>query len=149
MVSAFADDAEAGARAPILREELLEAGEGELRSYEPVLQALRLPAGTPERERELRTALSAASDTPVAIARAAAEVAELAARVTANSSPALRGDAAASVLLAEAATRAAVRLIEINLRGEAEDARVEEAERLSRRAANARERALSDEQAEA
>jgi formiminotetrahydrofolate cyclodeaminase len=149
MVSAFADDAEAEARAPVLREELLEAGERELRAYEPVLQALRLPAGSPERERELRAALSAASEAPVAIVRAAAEVAELAARVTARSKPSLRGDAAAGVLLAEAATRAAARLVEINLRGEADDARVEEVERLSRRAANARERALSDDQEEA
>lgn len=149
MVSAFADDAEAEARAPVLREELLEAGERELRSYEPVLEALRLPAGSEERERELRAALSAASDAPVGIARAAAEVAELAARVTAASKPALQGDATASVLLAEAAARAAARLVEINLNAQADDPRREEVQRCSQRAGRARERALGEDQREA
>jgi formiminotetrahydrofolate cyclodeaminase len=142
MVSAFADDADAGARSPILREELLEAAERELRSYEPVLQALRLPAGSAEREGELRAALSAASETPLAIADACAEVAELAASVTAGSKPALRGDATASVLLAEAATRAAARLVEINLHDQPADARLADAARHSERAAMARARAL-------
>jgi len=149
MVSAFAEDAEAEARAPILRVELLEAGERELSSYGPVLAALRLPVGSAERERDLRAALSAASETPLDIARATAEVAELAARVAAESTPSLRGDATAGTLLAEAATRAAARLVEINLRGESEDGRVEEVARLSRRAAKARERALGDDGTEA
>ncbi len=144
MVAAFADDKEALARAPILRQELLAAGERELASYEPVLAALRLPSESRERARELRRALSSASETPVAIARAGAEVAELAARVAQASTPALRGDATAGVLLAEAATRAAARLVEINLRGQPADPRLEEVARLSGRAATARESALGE-----
>jgi formiminotetrahydrofolate cyclodeaminase len=149
MVSAFADDAEAEARAPVLRAELLAAAEHELRSYAPVLEALRLPAGSEERERELAAALSAASEVPVAIARAATEVAELAARVTAASKPSLKGDATAGVLLAEAAARSAARLVEINLNARPHDPRLEEVARLRRRAAKARERALGDDQPEA
>lgn len=149
MVAGFAADDHAAARARLLRRELLDAGERELRSYAPVLEALRLPKGAPERESALSRALSAASETPAAIARAGAEVAELAARVTEASTAALRGDATAGALLAEAATRAAARLVEINLRGRPEDPRLEEVARLSRRAAAARERALGESDEEA
>jgi formiminotetrahydrofolate cyclodeaminase len=134
MVAAFAGAHEAAARAPMLRAQLLEAGERELHAYEPVLAA-----ATPEARRE---ALSVASETPVAIARTAAEVAELAARVASESKPALRGDAVAAVLLAEAVTRAAARLVEINLSGAAGDPRLGEVASLSERAAGAREQAL-------
>jgi formiminotetrahydrofolate cyclodeaminase len=131
MVSGFAEANDAAARAAALREQLLEAGEQELRSYEPVLQAT-----TPTARRQ---ALSEASETPTAIARAAAEVAELAARVASQSKPALKGDAVAAVLLAEAVTRAAARLVEINLKGQPEDLRLSEVARLSERAASARD----------
>jgi formiminotetrahydrofolate cyclodeaminase len=144
MVAAFADHHEAVARAPILRQEFLAAGERELVSYEPVLAARRLPHDSPERAPELRQALSSASETPLAIARAAGEVAELGAQVTAASRPALRGDATAAVLLAEAACRAAGRLVEINLRLQPEDPRLEAVARLSRSAAAARERTLGE-----
>jgi hypothetical protein len=55
----------------------------------------------------------------------------------------LKGDAVTAVLLAEAATRAAARLVEINLSGApAGDPRVGEVAGLSERAARAREVAL-------
>jgi formiminotetrahydrofolate cyclodeaminase len=136
MVSAFAGADDVADRAPVLRKQLLEAGERELHAYEPVLEAT-----TPDARRE---ALSAASESPLAIARASAEIAELAARVAAESKPALKGDAVAGVLLAEAVTRAAARLVEINLSGAADDPRLEEAASLGERAARARERALGD-----
>jgi formiminotetrahydrofolate cyclodeaminase len=134
MVAAFAGADEVAARAPVLRAQLLEAGERELHAYEPVLEAT-----TPDARRE---ALSVASETPMAIARAAADVAELAARVASESKPALKGDAVAAVLLAEAVTRAAARLLEINLSGAADDPRVGAVAGLSERAARAREQAL-------
>ena len=134
MVALFAGLDDVAARGSALRGELLDAGERELHAYEPVLSA------TSDDER--RAALSAASDTPLAIARAAAEVAELAAEVTERSKPALKGDAAAGVLLAEAATRAAARLVEINLRRAPDDPRLADAAALSDRAARAREAAL-------
>lgn len=78
MVAAYAGADAAGAadRAAALREQLLEAGEAELTSYEPVLAATRLQPGDPSRDRRLREALSRACDGPIAIARAAAETAE-------------------------------------------------------------------------
>jgi len=138
MVASFAGSSAeaAAARATVLRAELLAAGERELHAYEPVLSA--------KSEDERRAALSAASETPLAIARAAAEVAELAAEVADASKPSLKGDAVAGVLLAEATTRAAARLVEINLAGVPGDARLGEVAELSGRAARARERALGD-----
>ena len=136
MVAGFAAADDVAGRAHGLREQLLKAAERELHGYEPVLAAAR--------QQDRDEALSAASDTPLAIARACAEVAELAAGVASQSKPALKGDAVAGVLLAEAATRAAARLVEINLKSQPEDRRLAEAASLSERAARAREQALRD-----
>lgn len=137
MVASFAGEQETAARGAVLRGELLDAGERELHAYEPVLAAAT--------EGERRAALSVASDAPLAIARAAAEVAELGAEVSVRSKPALKGDAAAGVLLAEAATRAAAQLVEINLRGSPDDPRLAEVAALSERAARARKRVVGEE----
>ena len=143
MVAAFADDPQAGARATALRAELLAAGERELTSYEPVLQAARLARSDPARKQRLDHALSEASEPPLQIARASAEVAELAAAIVARSEPALAGDAVAAVLLAEAASRAAAKLAEINLAQRADDPRLATVRRVVQRAGAAREDALS------
>lgn len=118
MAAAFAEDADAAARAAELRMRALELAEQELHSYEPVLEARRLPDEGPGRRERLRGALISAADTPRAIAAAAAEVAELATRLAAGGKPALAGDAETGAALAEAAHAAAQRLAEINL-GEA------------------------------
>jgi methenyltetrahydrofolate cyclohydrolase len=142
MAAAYAGaDAEARLAAS-LRARLVEEGDRELRSYEPVLAALRLPASDPSRERSLSRALSAASEAPLSIAHEAAEVAELAAAVAARSKPALQGDAVAAVLLAESACRAAARLVEINLHGSG-DSRLIEVATVADAAAAARGRALA------
>jgi formiminotetrahydrofolate cyclodeaminase len=143
MVAAFAGVETARTRAPALRAQLVEAGELDMRSYEPVLAAQRLRAGDPSRERRVDEALSRASEAPLAIMRAAAEVAELALEVWAQSKPALRGDAATAVLLAEAAARAAARLVEINLQGRAGDPRLADVAQLSERTAQARDQVLT------
>ena len=76
----------------------------------------------------LRDASSAAAEPPLAIAEAAAEVAELARAAGARRGrPALRGDALAGADLAAGAARAAARLVEINLADAPGDARVERA----------------------
>jgi formiminotetrahydrofolate cyclodeaminase len=69
-------------------------------------------------------------------------VAELAASVADDSTPAVRGDAVAAVVLAEAAVRAAAQLVEINLRDRREDPRRAEAGRLGELAARVRAHAL-------
>ena len=137
----------APARAHALRERALELADRDMSSYTPVLDVLRLSADHPDRAERLATALTEASRTPLAIAEAAAETAELAAGVTAASSPAVRGDALAGVLIAEAAAVAAASLVEINLAGHADPGRADpdlgRARDARRRAQEAREQALA------
>jgi methenyltetrahydrofolate cyclohydrolase len=129
-------------RARELREQALALADRDMSSYAPVLDAMRLPAAHPERAERLEAALTEASRAPLAIAEAAAEAAELAARVTIASNPAVRGDALAGVLIAEAATAAAASLVEINLAGR-DDADLARARDARRRAQEAREDALA------
>jgi methenyltetrahydrofolate cyclohydrolase len=140
MSASFAGEQAIVDRASTLRHRLVDAGEAELHSYEPVLSAQHLPVSDPTRAEQLAAALSDASAAPLEIARVTTEVAELSADVAGVSKPALRGDAVTAVLLAESAARAASELVTINLR---DDPRVAEVERLSARAAAARARALA------
>ena len=125
-----------------LRRELLDLGERDAEGgYEPVIAALRLPEKHPQRERKLDEARSDASDVPLAVAEAAARVAELAAETARTGGVHLQGDSITGALIAEAAARSAAGLVEINLAGR-EDERLERAADASRRAAAAREEAL-------
>jgi formiminotetrahydrofolate cyclodeaminase len=130
-------------RAGELREEAVALAERELHVYRAVLDALRLPEDDPARAPRLDAALSDAADSPLAVARAAAEIAPLAAEVAQTGNRNLRGDAISGALLAEAACAAAARLAEINLAGRPSDPRREEAAQLPRRALAARLTALS------
>ncbi len=76
-------------------------------AYSAVIAAQR--AGEPIQE-----ALARATDVPLEIAATAAAIAQLAAEVFRDGRPALRGDAATAVLLAEAAARSAAYLVELN-----------------------------------
>ena len=80
-------------------------------------------------------------DTPLAVAEAGAEIAELAAIVAAEGNPTVHGDAAAAAVLAAAGTRISARLVAINL-GDADDPRRAAAEQLARRAEAAALQAL-------
>lgn len=130
-------------RAGELRAQALALAEEELGVYGAVLGVLREPADAPGRAERLDAALSDAADSPLAISRAAAEVAEYAAEVAGTGNRHLRGDAVAGALLAEAACAAAARLAEINLAGRAGDQRRTEASELPERALKARLAALS------
>ena len=103
--------------------------------YAPVLEAVRLPRDTPDREARLHAALARAADVPLAIAEAAAEVAALARRVAADGRPALTGDALTGAELAAAAARAAARLVAIDLEHAPEDPRAARARAAAERAA--------------
>jgi len=129
-------------RARELRAQALALADRDLSSYVPVIDARRLPAGHPERAERLEGALTEASRVPLAIAEAATEAAELGARVTIASNPAVRGDALAGVLIAEAAAAAAVSLVELNLAGR-DDVDLARARDARRRAHEAREDALA------
>jgi methenyltetrahydrofolate cyclohydrolase len=125
-------------RAAALRERALELAEADLGSYAPVLEAQRLPADDPARAKRLRAALSEASTVPLQLAELGCEVAELAAAAARGGRRSLEGDATAGALLAEAATRAAARLVELNLAEQPEDRRLAAARGCADRAWAAR-----------
>jgi formiminotetrahydrofolate cyclodeaminase len=144
------DDADRGARigeaierVRRLRERLTELAEHDLEAYGPVLEAQRLPRDEPDRAGRVREALSVAADSPAAIARATAEIAELGAELSRGGNEHLVGDAITGALLAEAACRAATGLVEINLAREPQDPRLPEVAAVARRAAAARAKALA------
>jgi formiminotetrahydrofolate cyclodeaminase len=151
MVAGFTlayDDADAEMRelhdrAAALRDDAAALGELELRAYAPVLAAMQRSPDDPERPAALDAALSRAADSPLAIARVAAAVAELAVEAARRGRPHLRGDAVTGALLAEAAAAAASRLALINLEGRPADQRLGELERLARDAARARAAVLT------
>ncbi|HEU0024667.1 MAG TPA: cyclodeaminase/cyclohydrolase family protein [Thermoleophilaceae bacterium] len=128
-------------RARSLRLRALALADRELSAYLPVLEARRLPADDPARAATLEAALRDASRTPLAIAEAAAETAELATQAVLAAGPAVRGDALTGALLAEAATAAAASLVEINLRDRPDDPAIERAGAARRRAREARQAA--------
>jgi methenyltetrahydrofolate cyclohydrolase len=117
MSARLAGESGPAARAGELRARGVDLAEEELSSYAPVLDAMRLPRDDPERPARVEGALLEASRAPVAIAEAAAELAELGAEVAAASSASVRGDVVTGTLLAEAAAAAAAHLVEINLAG--------------------------------
>jgi len=130
-------------RAGALRERLLELADADARAYQPVLDALALDRGDSGRAPALRAALSAAAEVPLEIAVASAEVAELAATsARAPGNEPLAGDASAAALIAEAATRAATALVQLNLEGSPEDPRLPRAGALAQHAWETRGRVL-------
>jgi formiminotetrahydrofolate cyclodeaminase len=127
--------------AKTLRRRLLELAEADAAAYEPVLTALRMPERHPLRERRLEEARSNAAEVPLETAEASAAIAGLAAETARTGNVNLTGDAVTGALLAEAACRAAARLVEINLAGR-DDPRQARVSDAIRRAATAREEAL-------
>ena len=117
-------------RSRALRERALTLAEVELSSYAPVLEAHDAD--------QRAAALVEASRSPLELAEFAAEVAEIGANVAQASSPAVRGDALAGVVLAEAASTAAVRLVEINLAESNANDLIERARAARERAAEVR-----------
>lgn len=139
----WVDGAGVASQARALRARLTTLGDDDTAAFAQVMTTMRDRSGTAEqRDFVLGRALLHAAEVPLCIAEAAADVAELAAVAAAEGSPHLRPDATAAAALAEAATRAAVHLVEINLATVPGDRHSEEAEQLARAAAAARARAL-------
>jgi methenyltetrahydrofolate cyclohydrolase len=84
-----------------------------------------------KRDYAIGKAFAAAAEPPLEIARAAADVAELAAIVARSGDPRVRPDAIAAATLAAAAARAIVAIVAANLTAVEGDERVAEAERLA------------------
>lgn len=133
------------AQAETLRERLTPLAPDDAEAWEAALAALGLPADLEPEARNtlLAEALARAAALPLAIADAAADVAQLAATCAEQGSPAFRADAAAAAMLAEGAARAAAHLVEINLTVTAEDERLVRARRAADDAAAASGRALA------
>ncbi len=145
--SEWADGPGVAAQAVTLRERLVELADEDVRAYAAAMEALAAARGTGgDRDRMLGVALERAADVPLAIAAAAADVAELAANAAAAGTPALRPDATAAALLAEAACRAGARLVEVNLSMLPDDPRLATARDDTVAAARARGKALEDEE---
>lgn len=106
-------------RSLALQERAIALAELDLVVYAEYVRVRRAGSGPDE----LAAALDAATQVPLDLAEVAAEIAELAAELAAAGNPRLRGDAAAAVLTAAAATRAAAVLVCENL-GDATDARL-------------------------
>jgi methenyltetrahydrofolate cyclohydrolase len=84
-----------------------------------------------QRDWEIGRAFAQAAEPPLDIARAGADVAELAAQLAESGDPRVRADALAAAALGAAAARGAVALVTVNLTALEGDPRVAEAEQLA------------------
>jgi methenyltetrahydrofolate cyclohydrolase len=96
-----------------------------------------------QRDWEIGQAFAKAAEPPLEIARTAVDVAELAAQLAREGSPAIQADAVAAAALAAACARGAVAMVAANLTALPDDPRIQEAERLAAAAATAADRAAA------
>lgn len=102
-------------------------GRRDAEAYAEVLAAQSRSRDDSGRAEAVYAALQAASDVPLEMARIGAAVVELAESVADRGNPSLEGDARTAALLARAAVRAAVMLVQLNLKRHPEDPRLVEA----------------------
>jgi formiminotetrahydrofolate cyclodeaminase len=123
----------AGARAHALRLRAEELVEDDAHAYLAYVEALRAAKGTSgeARDRTMGPAHSKTVDVPLAIARSAAEVVDLASALATHGNPNLRADAMVVATLAAAAAKAAADLMAVNLSGAPGDPRLKEARQLA------------------
>ncbi len=100
-----------------VRDELMQLADDDAVAYAAVLAAMRRSPdfGEGDRAKRRADALQAASEIPVAVAKRAADVGEIAARLARTGNPHLRGDARTAVHLAQAAATSASELVTINV----------------------------------
>ncbi|HEU0336859.1 MAG TPA: cyclodeaminase/cyclohydrolase family protein [Gaiellaceae bacterium] len=144
VTSEWEDGQAVAAQARALRLRLALLAHADTEAYGAALAAMRLPRELPQKQRDeiLGRTLERAADVPLAIADAAADVADLAANAAANGRPRLVPDAVAAAELADGAARAAALLVGVNLATGPEDARTLLAAESVARASSARARAL-------
>jgi formiminotetrahydrofolate cyclodeaminase len=113
-------------------------------TYEQALVARDTAKELPQEHRdfEIGRAFARAAEPPLDIARAAADVAELAEELARSGDPRIRADAIAAASLAAAAARGAVAMVEVNLTAVEGDPRVGEAERYAEHAETSAHRAM-------
>lgn len=131
------------AQARALRARLMTLADADADAFARVLATMRDDSGTTEqRDFALGDALLEAAEVPLAIAEAAADVADLAALAAGAAAPYLRPDATVAATLAEASVRASAHLVEINLATVRGDRHSTRAAEVAAAAAAARARAL-------
>ncbi len=143
MAARVSDDPGLAAQAEALRARTEPLAQLDADTYEAAL-AVRDSARDlkPEqRDWQIGQAFAKAAEPPLEIARAAVDVAGLAAELATRGASAIRADAIAAAALAAAAARGAVAMVAVNLTALEGDPRVAEAERLAADAASAAARA--------
>lgn len=102
-------------------------------SYDAALTVRSTSEGLKREQRdwEIGRAFAQAAEPPLEIARAGADVAELAALLAESGDPRVRADALAAAALGAAAARGAVALVAVNLTALAGDPRIVEVEQLA------------------
>jgi formiminotetrahydrofolate cyclodeaminase len=132
------------AQAQALRDRAAGLAPTNAQAYEEVLAALRAPRELDPRHPDaaLGEALLRAADLPLAIAETAADVAVLGEVVAERSGPRVSDDATVGVMLAEAASRGAAHLVQINLSTREEDELASRARRHAAAAAQAARRVV-------
>lgn len=132
------------ARADHLRERAGELATADSQAYAAVFAAQRRDRQDADRAAALRDALAEAADPPLRLALLAAEIAAMAADLTARITSSLRGDTITAATLAAGVAQGSATLVRINLtsagfpldRAHEAEAAAEEAERHSRAALN-------------
>jgi formiminotetrahydrofolate cyclodeaminase len=139
------DAAGVAAQAEALRERVAPLADLTSAAYADALALLADARPDAEERRDFRlgAALARAAALPLRIAEAACDVAELGVFVVERGDPARRPDAAAAVVLADAAARIGAHLVAVNLSAQPEDERVLRAGRLAELTADAARRALA------
>lgn len=134
----LADAAQLASAADELRVRAARLADEDGAAYREVLAAYRAAHGDADAGGRVSAALAVASDVPLAVAEAAADIAELAHRLAAECNPSLRGDVLTAALLADAGARAATTLVELNTSaGHLDRIRADRANAASDRAAAA------------
>ena len=131
--ASWADAAGVAAQAEALRERAVQLVDEDAEAYRLALEARAAADETarPEqRDWSLGQVTAAAAEPPLALARLAADLAELCAAAGERVEPRVHADVAAAAALAAAVARGARALVAANLTALAGDARVEEADRL-------------------
>lgn len=141
--SGWPESSGAAAQAEALRARSARLAEANAQVYGEALSAFHLPGSLKPEARDftLGQALAQSVEIPLALAEAAADVAELAALLAREGQPAMRGDAVVASVLASAAARAAASLVAVNLAVTEDDHRLSFARRLVEAAAQAAARA--------
>jgi len=106
---------EALARLGVLREELKSAIDADAEAYSAMVKAYKAAKGSADGPHLIASALEQAAAVPLGVAERAAEVARIAAGLTAITNPNMKSDLTTAIALAKAAMSGAIANVEINL----------------------------------